>query len=221
MPRPWRGQDVCRHPAIPSASTTLAASDICQTSASPGAAAAANRQAEAVAAQNTVSRDSRRRCSPLHATSRPRIRKSTVTIRRTALPTFFGRIWGGSANSVTATAMAEAYNPSGSAAPIQVQGVKPWLIPNCDPTNGGPGDCAAGGRFVDNISGAIQNNGSFVGKNDYPSSCHGRWCADCQRAHSRKSQLFSCDSTDSTAGTHLSIYERGLLRAGGERRLSR
>jgi hypothetical protein len=45
-----------------------------------------------------------------------------------------------------------------------VTGVKPWLIPNCDPTNGAPGDCAAGGHFVDNTTGAIQNTGNFVGK---------------------------------------------------------
>ena len=37
-----------------SASSVLAAGDICQTSASPGADAAANRQAEATAAQNLV-----------------------------------------------------------------------------------------------------------------------------------------------------------------------
>ena len=91
----------------------------------------------------------------------------SVTIQRTALPTFFGRIWGGTANSVTATAVAEAYNPSGSAAPIQVQGVKPWLIPNCDPTpqSADPSDCAREhGLFVDPVDGSIKNNGSFVGK---------------------------------------------------------
>jgi hypothetical protein len=63
--------------------------------------------------------------------------------------------------------VAEAYNPSGSGAPIQMQGVKPWLIPNCDPTNAGVGDCANGLPFVDNTTGAIQNNGSFVGKTIY------------------------------------------------------
>src|SRR6266852_1563956 len=88
-----------------------------------------------------------------------------VTVQRTALPSFFGRIWGTAASTVSATAVAEAYNPSGSSAPIhQLTGVKPWLIPNCDPTNAGPGDCVAGGRFVDNTTGAIQNNGNFVGK---------------------------------------------------------
>jgi len=142
--------------------STPAAADVCQTAA-PGADAAANRQAEAVAAQNLVAGQPAAvqsiACNTTAAN--PQI---TVTIQRTGLPTFFGRIWGGAANSVTATAMAEAYNPSGSTAPIQVLGVKPWLIPNCDPTTAGPGDCALGGRFVDNITGAIQNNGSFVGK---------------------------------------------------------
>ena len=147
-----------------SASSTLAASDICQTSAVPGAAAAANRQAEAVAAQNLVAGQPAavQSITCTLTAANPQI---SVTVQRTALPTFFGRIWGGSANSVTATAVAEAYNPSGSAAPVQVQGVKPWLIPNCDPTNAGPsGDCAHGGLFVDNTTGAIQNNGSSVGK---------------------------------------------------------
>ncbi len=142
--------------------TGVTAADVCQTSG-PGATAAANRQAEAVAAQNFVAGQPAAvqtiTCNITAAN--PQI---TVEVRRTGLPTFFGRIWGGTANTVTATAVAEAYNPSGSAAPIQVQGVKPWLIPNCDPTNGGGGDCALGARFVDNTTGAIQNNGSFVGK---------------------------------------------------------
>ncbi len=116
-----------------SASSTLAASDICQTSAVPGAAAAANRQAEAVAAQNLIAGQPAavQSITCTLTAANPQI---AVTIQRTALPTFFGRIWGGATNSVTATAVAEAYNPSGSAAPVQVQGVKPWLIPNCDPT---------------------------------------------------------------------------------------
>jgi hypothetical protein len=47
-----------------------------------------------------------------------------------------------------------------------MKGVKPWLIPDCDPTNATPaGDCAAAGSsFVSPIDGSIQNNGSFVGK---------------------------------------------------------
>lgn len=146
------------------ASTALAAGDICQTSATPGADAAANRQAEAVAAQNLVAGQPAavQSITCIVTAANPQI---AVTVRRTGLPTFFGRIWGGAANSVTATAVAEAYNPSGSTAPIQVQGVKPWLIPDCDPTNATPaGDCAAGSSFVSPVDGGIQHNGSFVGK---------------------------------------------------------
>ena len=146
------------------ASTSLAAADVCQTSATPGADAAANRQAEAVAGQNLVAGQPAAvqsiTCNTTAAN--PQI---AVTIQRTGLPTFFGRIWGGTANRVTATAVAEAYNSSGSTTPIQVQGVKPWLIPDCDPTNSGAGDCGPTGQpFVAIADGSIQNNGSFVGK---------------------------------------------------------
>jgi Flp pilus assembly protein TadG len=64
----------------------------------------------------------------------------TVQTQRTDLPTFFARIWGRTANTVTASATAEAYNPSGANAlgsttiPIAPLCVKPWLLPNIDPT---------------------------------------------------------------------------------------
>ncbi len=64
------------------------------------------------------------------ATNNPQI---TVTVQRTGLPSFFARIWGARIISVTRSAKAEAYNPSGQSVPIQVHSVKPWLIPNCDP----------------------------------------------------------------------------------------
>jgi len=147
-----------------SASSSLAPSDICQSSPGPGAAAAANRQAEAVAAQNLIAGQPAtvQSITCIVTPANPQI---TVTLQRTGLPSFFGRIWGFTTHSVSATAVAEAYNPSGSTAPIQVQSVKPWLIPNCDPTNAAPGPCvAAADRFVDNTDGSIRNNGSFVGK---------------------------------------------------------
>jgi hypothetical protein len=71
----------------------------------------------------------------------------TVNVTRTGLPTFFARIWSRAASSVSATAKAEAYNPSGSATvPIKVNSVKPWLIPNCNPTTAPP--CLGNRYFV-------------------------------------------------------------------------
>lgn len=72
------------------------------------------------------------------ATTNPTV---TVSVRRTDLPTFFSRIWGNKFLTVAASATAEAYNPSGAnalgAPPIPVAPicVKPWLLPNIDPTN--------------------------------------------------------------------------------------
>jgi Flp pilus assembly protein TadG len=63
----------------------------------------------------------------------------TVTITRPSLPTFFSRIWGNGGSNVSATAAAEAFNPSnsgavgGSITPVQPRCVKPWLVPNQDP----------------------------------------------------------------------------------------
>jgi hypothetical protein len=89
----------------------------------------------------------------------------TVTVQRTGLPTFFGRLFGGFAGTATITATAEAYNPSGtSGPPIRVGSVKPWAVPNCDPTNSAPSNsvCGAGAYFV-NPSSGIANFGSIVG----------------------------------------------------------
>jgi hypothetical protein len=60
----------------------------------------------------------------------------TVHVQRTDMPTFFARIWGTMKVTVTASATAEAYNPSGASAtptPVAPVCVKPWLLPNMDP----------------------------------------------------------------------------------------
>ncbi len=63
----------------------------------------------------------------------------TVTVQRTDLPTFFARIWGTKQVKISASATAEAYNPSylaGTAPlPVAPSCVKPWLLPNIDPSN--------------------------------------------------------------------------------------
>lgn len=79
----------------------------------------------------------------------------TVQVQRTDLPTFFARIWGSTANTVKASATAEAYNPSNLAGTSTTQGppvapmcVKPWLLPNLSPT-------PAAGQIFDPTTGAI------------------------------------------------------------------
>lgn len=96
----------------------------------------------------------------------------TVQVQRSSLPTFFSRIWGNTGNSVSATATAEAFNPSasdvntnggatGTVTPVQPSCVKPWMVPNQNPnsttcTGGTGGSCPL---FVSLADGTIQNTG--------------------------------------------------------------
>ena len=79
--------------------------------------------------------------SLLGSGSDPRV---TVQVTRNDLPTFFARIWGRTQVTVSATATAEAYNPSGLTSsvvggpPVAPSCVKPWLLPNMDPTGTNP-----------------------------------------------------------------------------------
>lgn len=91
----------------------------------------------------------------------PRI---TVSLEKAGLPLFFARIWGGSVATVSATAIAEAYNPAYSQAntgaflPTAPKCVKPFLVPNNDQNqNGIP--------FVIPATGAINPAAnSFIGE---------------------------------------------------------
>ncbi len=107
----------------------------------------------------------------------------TVQFTRPSLPTFFSRIWGSGGSTVSASATAEAFNPSnsgnvgngttGTITPVQPRCVKPWLVPNRDPLNpqpvpqfpsgylycsqaGGPGACAS---LVSTTDGSITHAG--------------------------------------------------------------
>lgn len=48
------------------------------------------------------------------------------------MPTFFVKIFGINTADVSAKAVAEAYNPTGSYVPTNAKCLKPWLMPNCD-----------------------------------------------------------------------------------------
>ena len=91
----------------------------------------------------------------------------TVNVTRTGLPTFFARIWSTAASSVSATAKAEAYNPSGSTTvPIKVHSVKPWLIPNCDPHPAAAAPpCTGAPYFVNPATNyALNNPAAYIGQ---------------------------------------------------------
>ena len=92
--------------------------------------------------------------------------KVTVTVQNANLPTFFSRIWSRAALTVRASATAEGFNPSnsasvggGTAVPVIARGVKPFLIPNCDPTHTG-GVCGGAATFFDRGTGDITNKGA-------------------------------------------------------------
>lgn len=106
----------------------------------------------------------------------------SVTVQNANLPTFFSRIWSRAALTVRATALAEGFNPSNSSSvaggggniPVVARCVKPFIIPNCDPTHAGPGCGATGATFFDPVTGLITNpgTGGVIGKQfDLISSC--------------------------------------------------
>jgi hypothetical protein len=109
-----------------------------------------------------------------------------VQISRQGLPTMFSRIWTRNTNTVSATAVAEAFNPSnsgtiassGAVVPVNPRCVKPWIIANLDPGNPG--------GFVDATSGSITNPGirlngvapGVIGENFVlTSACSGSDCS--------------------------------------------
>ena len=86
-----------------------------------------------------------------------------VQVVRNGLPTLFSRMWGRSTNSVSATATAEAFNPSnsgsfapsGSVVPVTPRCVKPWIMPNRD--------LLTGAQFVNPLTGSIITKGIRLG----------------------------------------------------------
>lgn len=94
--------------------------------------------------------------------SNPRI---TVQVTRDDLPTFFARIWGTTQTTVSASATAEAYNPSGHnvsaglAPPVAPTCVKPWVLPNISPVDNTS-------QMFDPASGAIQGAPALLGWTD-------------------------------------------------------
>ncbi|MGH7969549.1 MAG: pilus assembly protein TadG-related protein, partial [Limisphaerales bacterium] len=78
-----------------------------------------------------------------------------------AMPTFFVKIFGIRSANVSATAKAEAYNPSSKGPLVGATCVKPWLLPNCDPGHavgsGGNPNCPGYDYFIDPTTGNIEH----------------------------------------------------------------
>lgn len=111
----------------------------------------------------------------------------TVNLQRTNLPTFFARIWGYQLATVSASAIAEAYNPayaqSGGATStvaIQPKCVKPWLIPNAyvPPGPPPPPPPPPAVPFIDPTTGAVTAPASqFANKAiSFSTACGGPSC---------------------------------------------
>ncbi len=106
-----------------------------QTFVCNGSTGFSDLQAQAAAQQNLIAGAPPTTITTSCNFTSPEDPSISVTVTKSGLPTFFARIWGRGASTANATGTAEAYNPSGSTTvPIQLQSVKPWLIPNCDPS---------------------------------------------------------------------------------------
>jgi hypothetical protein len=110
---------------------------------------------DGVLAQNKVAGRPPLLASAIPNFTNPGSPQIVVTVQQPNLPTFFTRIWGRSSASVTATATAEAVNASSSqtippnvSVPIAPRCVKPFLIPNEDPSTLAP--------FIDETTGVAE-----------------------------------------------------------------
>ena len=124
--------------------------------------------AAGAAAQNLVSGGAVEFSTPptFDFTTYPGNPRIYVTLERTGLPLFFARIWGGQFASVSASAVAEAYNPAYSQSntksfvPTAPKCVKPFLVPNNDSAPG-----ATSPIYVDPGSGAPEPSAlSLIGR---------------------------------------------------------
>jgi hypothetical protein len=130
-----------------------------------GATDASNRLAAAVAQANRVGGVSASVTNVACNLTNAQDPQITVTVSRNNLPTFFGRIFGQRSATVSATAKAEAYNNSGGSANLQVGSVKPWFIPNCDPTVALPAGGPCTPYFIQSASGyTLPNPNPYIGR---------------------------------------------------------
>lgn len=81
-----------------------------------------------------------------------------VTVRSNALPLFLAKIWGQRTSTVSATSLAEGFNPSGTNVPVASKCIAPWIMANIDPILSTPGTPPTFVPMID-TSGQIHNTG--------------------------------------------------------------
>jgi len=100
----------------------------------------------------------------------------TVVVNAT-MPTYFMKLFGVNTANVSSTATAEAYNPSGSAngPTFCVSCLKPFLVPNCDPSHAAPANPACAGGANGNAGGAfIKADGTIANPGVAPNGIIGQ-----------------------------------------------
>ena len=108
---------------------------------------------------------------PSTSTTDPQIKvvASRDTSHSNAMPTYFVKVFGINSANVSASAKAEAFNPSGTGSSVGAECLKPWLLPNCDSSrtsSSGNTNCPTGTSgvsydyFINPTTGAIQNPGT-------------------------------------------------------------
>ncbi len=143
----------------------------CVSSASGPGSGAANAAAQSTASANLVAGQPPQIASitcTYSSSGGDQNPQVTVKVQQGGLPSYFARIWGQTMNSVTATATAEAYNPSGppGISPVQVS-IKPFLVPNCMPSTTATTICP-GTYFIDpNNNNALNNPAAYLGQEIY------------------------------------------------------
>jgi hypothetical protein len=159
------------------------------------------------------------------------------------LPTYFMKILGVASANISATATAEAFNPSGSngAGPTFCTScLKPFLVPNCDPSHATPKSLVCTGQAVFiNANGSIANPGGYptgvVGEqwllhnNNSPVKSHWFEVAfdNSQNGSNFGANVARCSTKEITCGSQLEVLDRTkvgpanqginiLIHAGGD-----
>ena len=145
----------------------------------------------------------------------------TVVVNAT-LPTFFMKIFGVNTANISATATAEAFNPSGSPGsgpPLCVSCLKPFLVPNCDSNHAAPANpsCTGKGNDTGNQGGAfIKADGSIANPGVYPAGVVGEpWTLHTDQNPSHWYEVaFDCSQSGSNFATDVQKCSTNVFNCG-------